>query len=466
MASLALDSDSSPDGLQVADDDSGDAAVALADDDSSDTGDAAVALADDDSSDSDAVVVLNNGPWRTTGAGPSTMALGAPQGQGRKRARCEPPCRQVSCLGDCFAWPREALLAIRQELGEGLHQRLSARRWAMATYFSGLGTAELAVDMLRAAFPLVARAELHIEVVASCEKAVGLQRVLSKRSDACVFGDVFERVAADAAVACDAYRKAARSARVAPASRCQKHMAACPTKPVDIVVAGPSCRPWSSSNRGKSRGTDHPDIKQLYAWCRLMREDAPSIIILENVRGFDEQVVERQLGDLYMTASCLTVSPSDVGFWFVRRPRRYLVLTRRVARINLDALPSLYERLRAALSKESDSWHQWVWRATPSELEAEYAAACARRSAPTHRGADAASWRDLLTAPQQSRLAEYETQWLRRHGISASKCPACVFDLGDTPLYLQHLPSVGNAMHVANVGAVMLATLSAAVWHS
>ena len=108
--------------LQVADDDSGDAAVALADDDSSDTGDAAVALADDDSSDSDAVVVLNNGPWRTTGAGPSTMALGAPQGQGRKRARCEPPCRQVSCLGDCFAWPREALLATRQELGDGLHQ--------------------------------------------------------------------------------------------------------------------------------------------------------------------------------------------------------------------------------------------------------------------------------------------------------------------------------------------------------
>ena len=61
--------------LQVADDDSGDAAVALADDDSSDTGDAAVALADDDSSDSDAVVVLNNGPWRTTGARPEARSL-------------------------------------------------------------------------------------------------------------------------------------------------------------------------------------------------------------------------------------------------------------------------------------------------------------------------------------------------------------------------------------------------------
>ena len=50
--------------------------------------------------------------------------------------------------------------------------------------------------------------------------------------------------------------------------------------------------------------------------------------IHENVRGFDVRILEELLGDMYdITAE--DVSPQDLGFSFVARPRIYSVLTLR-----------------------------------------------------------------------------------------------------------------------------------------
>ena len=130
-------------------------------------------------------------------------------------------------------------------------------------------------------------------------------------------------------------------------------------------------------------------------------------------------------------------------------------------------------------------------------------------------------WREALTIKQQGYLNRYEALWRQRHGTDAEHSPECVFDLGDTPEYkgiskssvlptirrrsaawwspqrkrwmlprekaagmgfpvyedlawraqvqvdhltVEHPAAIGNAMHVANVGVVLLAVLCAAEW--
>lgn len=255
-------------------------------------------------------------------------------------------------------------------------------------------------------------------------------------------------------------------------------------------------------------------MKQFYAWAAVLRRDRPAIVVHENVRGFEDRLLQEELGDLYEVCCCIRASPAHAGFSFVRRHRVYHVLRLRSSKVSLAGLPALYERLTDVLEKDTSSWHSWVWRASDAELQSELEIARGRRGSP------GAGWADLLTKPQRLALSKFEARWLKVNGRPASSSPECLFDLGDSAEYKQglprgcslptirrraciwwspsrgrwmtprekaacmgfpvyddlawvsfvdrddltagQLPAIGNAMHVASVGLVILATMCAA----
>ena len=386
------------------------------------------------------------------------------------------------------------------------------------------------------------RAPLILEAVSACDKHGGLQDVLLERSSSgCVFGSVFERLPVDSkALTVEEYRERVSDCLVAEGQHCMRHRATCRAPAALICIAGTSCRPWSRANRGSQVGVQHPDMKQFYAWARIMHRDQPALIIHENVVGFDDRILASALGELYEIECCLDVSPSHAGFGFLRRARKYHLLTLKSSRVSLSPVCQVYQSIVQRVAKNVDNWPGLVWRATPRELEEELAAARSRRKSrqltdalearlvaddalvASSGSADAAEkWRSLLTPDQAKYLDTYITLWRQRHQQGPEATPSCIFDLGDSPGYkglpamrqlptLRHRQSIwwsplhgrwmthrekagcmgfpvyedlanrarvgldvstgkcpqalGNAMHVASVGTVLLATMFSAEW--
>eukprot|EP00974_Lingulodinium_polyedra_P104138 10079297-Lingulodinium_polyedra.AAC.1 len=69
----------------------------------------------------------------------------------------------------------------------------------------------------------------------------------------------------------------------------------------------------------------HPLTMLLLTWCRIVSQLRVPVGIHENAIGFDSSVLVSMLGHVYDICE-LKVSPSDVGFSFMRRPRLYFVL--------------------------------------------------------------------------------------------------------------------------------------------
>ena len=420
-------------------------------------------------------------------------------------------------MAEQFEWAHAAMSELAVRFGETAYRRLARRSWRISTHFSGLGTVEVALAMLKAASTAALRSSLIAEVTSSCEQSPALRILLSHRSDGCIFANVFGRI--ENGEGHISSLKGIDNALVADTCACEKHATECRIQAATMEVSGSSCRPWSRMNRSRHRrGVAHPDYQAFKAWVRLMRRDSPPIIIHENVIGFPVTIMQDELGELYEVTR-LHVTPDDVGFGFINRPRVYDVLFLRgvVSGVNLQ---EVYEVLAQRLRKDVSSWPDWVWKATADELTA---ALSSRRRPEESRSLD--DWSTHLTLEQQSYIARYTALWTKAHGSAPAEAAHCLFDLSVTPEFhgvsvggvlptMRHRAAVwwspsrsrwmlprekaacmgfpvyddlaraarvpldtetighiagnaspiGNAMHVANVGVVMLAAMFAAEW--
>ena len=411
-------------------------------------------------------------------------------------------------MDEQFEWAHAAVSELAGRFGEAAYRRLARRRWGISTHFSGLGTVEVALAMLKAATQAALRSALVAEVTSSCEQSPALRTLLRRRSDGCLFANVFDRIEND-------------NALVADTCMCEKHGAECRIQQATMEVSGSSCRPWSRMNRSPHcRGVAHPDYPAFKAWVRIMRHDSPPIIIHENVVGFPLKVMQDELGESYAVTR-LSVVPDDAGFGFIRRPRVYDVLFKRGV-VSGPALQEVYGVLVQRLRKDVSSWPDWVWKATPDELTA---ALSSRRRPEESLGVDTCTWSAHLTMDQRKYITRYSALWTKVHGSNPAVAAHCLFDLSVTPEYhgvsvcdvlptmrrrtavwwsplrsrwmlprekaacmgfpvyddlarasrvpldidtIEHIAGndspIGNAMHVANVGVVMLAAMFAAEW--
>ena len=454
------------------------------------------------------------------------LALGAESSSDSGECEAERPKRhRCGHMAERFKWADVALKVLRDTLGENLFRRLGCRRWAVSSHFSGLGTVEVALAMIRTAYPGIVRGRLDIEVVSSCEKSPQLCVVLEERSGGCVFKDVLSRLHMEKLdLEFEELRQYISERPVADAAECVAHHATCRIPVANVDISGSPCRPWSRANRGSRRGRQHVDMGLFLAWARIMRADRPAIVVHENVRGFDARLLEEELGALY-EVSRLDVDPSMVGFDFIRRPRCYFVLALRGV-VSTPSLHTVHETLVRALATDGcgrprggphSDWPSWVWRASPDELRHEWAAAVQR----TGKEPGIGRWDDFLSDGQRASLLVYTEMWQSRHGRHPAGSAECVFDLGDTPAFkglpntsvlptlrrraspwwspmhgrwmigreraacmgfpvyedlaaaarvpldtatARHTSAVGNCMHVANIGAVILAALCSAEW--
>jgi site-specific DNA-cytosine methylase len=317
--------------------------------------------------------------------------------------------------------------------------------------------------------------------------------------------------------------EAVKSAAILAGGPCVTHDAWCTAGQVTGDVSGSPCTPWSRAAGHKRLGRRHPCVLLLLAWCSIMRSTKPPFALHENVCGFDSSVLSEMLGDLYQIQA-LVVSPDQAGFLMIRRPRRYYFLVllplagRKGAAEAYARVCDLMAHSRGQVSEPV----RWAFRASAQELLAEENAARQRReldSLAEHAG-PSTDWTYLLTEHQRRTLEAHRKHYTAQHGTDPALDECCTVDLSqsaerqgsasretlatfrrnsgriwstarrrwltpreraacmgyavyddlaaaagvklDTAVEQGPLYAIGNAMHVANLGCVLMTCLVAA----
>lgn len=445
------------------------------------------------------------------------------------------PGAPLNGMPSCFRWASRLWLALKDVFGEDRvisYLFNSKAPIQLSSHFSGLGTLEVALGQLAAAGWGVMRAQLRVQASHACEKSPFCRRVISKRTNNCLFQDILDRLSGlepselcsngqlDYAQAADAVKSAA--VRVLAVGRCMTHGAWCTAGQVTGDVSGSPCTPWSRAAGDKRLGRHHPSVLLLLAWCAIMRSTKPPFALHENVCGFDSAVLSEMLGDLY-DIQVLVVSPDQAGFLMIRRPRRYyfLVLHPLAGR---TCAAEAYVRVCDLMARSCDQVSEpvcWAFRASAQELLAEENAARKLRgldSLAEHAG-PSTDWTYLLTEHQRGTLEAHREHYTAQHGADPAQDECCTVDLSqsakrqrsvsrgtlatfrrnsgriwstarrrwltpneraacmgyavygelaaaagvkvDTAIEHGPLYSIGNAMHVANLGCVLMTCLMA-----
>lgn len=411
-----------------------------------------------------------------------------------------------------FTWPHVVLKTLLDTLGaQLLVSALATARICMSTHFSGLGTAELAASMITAWSRVIVPAGASISHGYACEWSRSARNVLHRRlPGVCVFTDIRSRIvnltselqAADE-IDFEAAKRCVMNSDVGGHAHCAAHGVQCNVPHCDLDASGSPCPPWSRARKcNKARRRVHKDVLLFLCWCRIILHDRPRLIIHENVIGFDVGLLRELVGHAYHIVEC-QMHPSDVGFSFVFRPRVFCFLVLRDSELVLYRSPStVYESVKAALSRPR-SVIPVEFLANESELLAEENRARAGYGLPV-AGSVSDSWRYLLSTEHERRLEWIEghiTQWKQPYLVDlsqstdrlrASPCVPTVRHSGSHRLWLireqrwllavevaavmgfpvkYHLAALagvptetdenismgllGNAMHVANIGAAL-----------
>ena len=262
-----------------------------------------------------------------------------------------------------FRWPYLAAQALgRHMLPAQLQRSCLTRTWRVSTHFSGLGSAELALQLLEhAAAGLTGGVGPQFNLVSACEKQPSRQRVLRTRlpQDCHIFDDIMERFR-DLPELSETVDWRGIWSRMPDAflgqgiaARCRQHLhSQCRlAAPPDLDISGSPCQVWSSM--GSRGGSQDNRIVLFLAWAYLIRTGECKIIIHENVSGFKEGILLELLSDTFEVVT-LEVHPWHCGFRIIARPRKYSVLFRRR---NIEVVSDVHEVYRQ-LSQSLADWQK------------------------------------------------------------------------------------------------------------
>ena len=422
-------------------------------------------------------------------------------------------------LENAFSWPCTSLRALIDLVGaKALRDSALCANPKIGTYFSGIGSPELAGEMISNAAFMLGMSTLF-QFAFSCDCSKACQHELILRTSGCVFRDVLSRLPAFTTVGFDAEELwgKVQTMTVRNTADCARHSCdACPCGAVEGVIAGSPCQDWSSS--GKKAGLGGSRIHLFLAWCRIMLHEQPPWIVHENVSGFPMWLMSLILGDAYYLYP-FYVDPADAGFHVVRRPRLYIVLLHKHKCELVYDIYEVYNAMKHACTQIVTNPSDAIL-ADPTEVWSETMELCARRCLPipTQPQFDMFGQWSLLSFDELKRNTRLYELWEESHLIPAHRDSLAILSLGDSPdtygpnwsasgriptlrrnsyrlwaakekrfLTLKErcaimgwpvypelalssmtetLPipsggqsSIGNMMHVANVGMIMIATL-------
>lgn len=130
--------------------------------------------------------------------------------------------------------------------------------------------------------------------------------------------------------------------------------------PYNLIIGGPSCKPFSSSNRRK-RLAEHEDVDLVNEYIRITKENKPEIFVIENVPQFLTcqdgihlaRVMDKLGADYEITSS--VIKDCDVGGYTLRK--RAVLIGSRIGKVILPALKLRpLKTVREALEKVTSDW--------------------------------------------------------------------------------------------------------------
>lgn len=132
----------------------------------------------------------------------------------------------------------------------------------------------------------------------------------------------------------------------------------------NLIVGGPSCKPFSASNRRKMAG-DHQDVDLVNEYIRITKENRPEVFVIENVPQFITcehgrymDRVMNGLGNTYEITSAI-VRDTDVGGYTLRK--RAILIGSRIGLIRLpDKVIHPVRTVREALEKVNPEWFNYT----------------------------------------------------------------------------------------------------------
>lgn len=134
-------------------------------------------------------------------------------------------------------------------------------------------------------------------------------------------------------------------------------------KPCNLIIGGPSCKPFSASNRRK-RVEQHQDVDLVNEYIRITQENAPEVFVIENVpqfiscnEGMYLDRVMRSLGNKYSITATL-VKDADVGGFTLRK--RAILIGSRIGTIKIpNAIIHPIRTVKDALKKVNATWFNY-----------------------------------------------------------------------------------------------------------
>ncbi|CAE7900180.1 unnamed protein product [Symbiodinium microadriaticum] len=137
-----------------------------------------------------------------------------------------------------------------------------------------------------------------------------------------------------------------------------------------------------------------------------LRQRQVKVAILENVpTGEFGKLVQELLSDIYEIQQ-IPVSPGDLGYHAISRPRIYWILVHKEHGRFLQSVRDVYASISAELSDCRDVQIPFLfWERDPSALRRERLASAKGDSA------DEPSWKSQLSGFEQENLANYENMW-------------------------------------------------------
>jgi len=356
-------------------------------------------------------------------------------------------------LIDVFRWATYLVAFLHDILSAPLlHSSLLGNRLSVSSFFSGVATAELALQSLYSAC-LCADFGGGFDLVSVCDSGRKNLSILKQLvpSNCCILNNILNlspvaRVVFKEASAVgeldfwQTWEKIRRGGLFDNVSGCVQHptqgSCACPATMLDI--SGSPCNQWSSA--GKGLGERSPLTVLLMVWCLWVLIRKPLILIHENVVGFDVAILTQLLGGFYDHV-ILKVSPAHAGFPFVVRKRLYMVFFLRGKVTAVANIPKVYEEVSQRFQSLQPPRLEDCFVASDEELIEEVKKVQKLREqdgifvqeAQLH----SSGWSELLTPKQRQRLQELSGMWQRRHGVLPHLCQHCLLNLGHNPVRRQ-----------------------------
>jgi hypothetical protein len=307
----------------------------------------------------------------------------------------------------------------------------------LTSHFTGIGTAEVAADMLRSSINHALGCNVKWAHLSCCDKSPKCRQILLRRPGlGCIFGNIAEysrglsQLMKQKSLDPDEAWEQLQQHFALSGGFCHQHQQTCNHVAGHCDISGSPCQPWSRI--GKERGRHDVRFALTLCWILWVLTAMPRVAMHENVIGFDKNVFEELLGAVYGIVHII-VLPGHMGYRFTSRPRLFTVLW-------LKARVAMVHDIRVTYDRVSQVVRQWQPELSTSSiytgdqqllLEVENAFR-RKRNLPCLTEASS-DWTYLLGKSETEHLQAYLTMWGAQRGTEPHTDTNCLFNLGQNP---------------------------------